>query len=150
MGILLVGRQRRGDRLSFPVAEVTQQQVVRIIPSPRSREPVQLIARIDIKPIPKQTGGDSLETSSQIASRAPTVPFDRFAPFPNVPHSVLAKVEDQVAVLSPKDGAHEPIGLFKVRPAGVLGDLSVRTPIVFEKVESPFDKSMRVEFFMAI
>ena len=45
---------------------------------------------------------NAIETSAQIARRPPAMSADFLAPLPDITHAVLAKIEDNVAILLPQ------------------------------------------------
>ena len=61
VGVLLVGRKRRGYRLALPVAQVAQEQVVGVVPAPGTAEPVQLLRSIKVEAVAEESRGNALE-----------------------------------------------------------------------------------------
>src|SRR5690349_2380761 len=75
---------------------------------------------------------------------------DGFAPLPDPAHTVLAQVENEIAVLSTENFAHEPVGFFQSGPAGVFGDVTVGAPIILEEIKTPFGEALRIQFLVLV
>ena len=79
-----------------------------------------------------------------------TVTPNLFAPLPDVSHSVLAEVEDDVARLLLEDRAHLRVRFLQRGPVGVLDHPAVRAPVVLEEIEAPLDKLPGVFFLVLV
>ena len=139
------GRERRGRGRALPVGEVAEQQVVGVVPGPGAAEAVELVVRVDVEAVLEEGRPDALEGEAQVARGAPAVAADLASPLPDLPHPVLAEVEDDVAGLPLQDRAHLPVRLLERLDARLLaGDLAVRAPVVLQEVEAPLDEARRV------
>src|SRR5512140_3909087 len=150
MRVLLVRCQRRRDGPTLPIAQVAQQQIVGIVPATRTSELVELLLSVDIKAIAKKRSPDFGEASPKIACRSPSVASDRFAPFPNIPHSVLAEIENDVAVLLSQDFSYQPVRLLQFLPALVFGDFVIRAPVILQEIEAPLDEALHIHFLVLV
>ncbi len=74
-----------------------------------------------------------------VAGGTPKVAVYAAAPFPNITHSILTKTEYNVARLLFQAFAHQNIRFLLFRKAILIGtNFAVRTPVVFQVVDSPF------------
>ena len=66
------------------------------------------------------------------------------APFPNVAHAVLAKVENDVAIELLEFSPHLLIRLFQMVNGFATGFAIVTAPVVFQEIKAPRGKGARV------
>src|SRR6185436_9206224 len=84
------------------VANPSDLQVVRIVPGARARPDAVLGILEGYFKYP-------IQFEAQVPGRAPALPANGFAPFPDVSHPVLAKIVDDVPVLLLQQVSHETI-----------------------------------------
>src|ERR1041384_1149663 len=108
---------------------------------------------------------DAIQLEAKVARSAPAVAADRRAPFPDIGHAVLAKIENDVPALLFEKIPHDNIGMLvslqarrtltisrHIGRVGVatFGDMPVGAPIILQKIKSPIRKGLRVWRFVAV
>src|ERR1035437_9778225 len=87
---------------------------------------------------------------SNVTCSSPAIATNLFSPFPNISHTILAEAEHDIAINFIKCLTHDDIWFLLLIQSNSLRNFAVRTPVIFNVIESPISPATGIFIFELI